>query len=141
MLHFELKPSRRGSWNALSQWDKEVEKLFDGFAAQDQLAPACEIIDGADQFVVALDIPGFKKENIEIELKERHLHVSGTREANTWGEKDKVLRQERRFGKFHRAFSLPEGINEQAVSAKFTDGVLEITIPKTEVVTRKISIN
>ena len=69
------------------------------------------------------------------------MHVSGTREANTWGEKDKVLRQERRFGKFHRAFSLPEGINEQAVSAKFTDGVLEITIPKTEVVTRKISIN
>ena len=140
MLHFELKPSRRGNWNALSQWDKDVEKLFDNFATQDQLTPVCEIIDGVDQFVVALDIPGFKKENIEIELKERHLHVSGTRESNTWGEKDKVLRQERRFGKFHRTFSLPEGINEQAVSAKFIDGVLEITIPKVEVVSRKISI-
>jgi HSP20 family protein len=125
MLQFEL---RQKEWN-------------DIFGARDNTVAACEIVDSVGALSVSLDVPGFRKEDIELEVKDRHLHVTGTRTFKTRNENDKVLRQERRFGKFHRAFSLPEGIDDQAISAKFTDGVLEITIPKTEVVTRKILVN
>ena len=81
-----------------------------------------------------------KKEDIEIELKDRHLLVTGTRYAIVRPESEKVMRQERRFGQFQRVFSLPEAISEQNISAKFEDGVLEITIPKMEVASRKIRI-
>lgn len=103
--------------------------------------PACEIVDSASALTLSLDVPGFRKEDIELEVRDRHLHISGTRTFKTRDEKDKVVRQERRFGKFHRAFALPDGIDEQGISAKFTDGVLEIIVPKTEVVSRKILVN
>lgn len=122
MLHFELKPARltQPSWESLH--------------------PACEIVDSEKLFTVALDIPGFKKEDIDVELKDRHLIVSGTRYAKVREEADKVMRQERRFGSFQRVFSLPEGIAEQNIVARFEEGVLEITLPKTQIETRKISI-
>lgn len=124
MLHFELKPAR---WNTQPSWEV--------------LNPACEIVDGEKNFTVSIDVPGFKKEDIEIELKDRHLIVSGTRHTKSREESDKVLRQERRFGRFERVFSLPEGINNQEIRASFQDGVLEVLLPKTEVVGRKIVIN
>ncbi len=123
------------------QFELRQPDLNHFFGARDNSVAACEIVDSVGALTLALDVPGFRKEDIELEVKDRHLHVSGTRTAKTRDDKDKVLRQERRFGKFHRAFSLPDGIDDQAISAKFTDGVLEITIPKTEVVTRKILVN
>lgn len=123
------------------QFELRQPDLHPFFGARDNNVAACEIVDSVGALSVSLDVPGFRKEDIELEVKDRHLHVTGTRTFKARDEKDKVLRQERRFGKFHRAFSLPEGIDEQNITAKFTDGVLEITIPKTEVVTRKILVN
>lgn len=125
MLQFEL---RQKDWNEF-------------FGNRDNIVPACEIVDSVGALTLSLDVPGFRKEDIELEVKDRHLHISGTRAYQTRDEKDKVLRQERRFGRFHRAFALPDGIDEQGITAKFTDGVLDITVPKTEVVTRKILVN
>lgn len=125
MLQFEL---RQKEWNEI-------------FGNRDNTVAACEIVDSVSALTLSLDVPGFRKEDIELEVKERQLHVSGTRTPKTRDEKEKVLRQERRFGKFHRAFAFPDGIDEQNIAARFTDGVLEITIPKTEVVTRKILVN
>jgi HSP20 family protein len=125
MLHFELKPTL---------WKQST-------ASWESLNPPCEIVDSPQHYSVALDIPGFRKEDIEIELKDHHLIVSGTRTAKAREETDKVLRQERRYGQFQRIFSLPDGIREEAVSAQFTDGVLEIVLPKAEVAGRKIVIN
>jgi HSP20 family protein len=125
MLQFEL---RQKEWNEI-------------FGSRDNTVAACEIVDSVGALTLSLDVPGFRKEDIELEVKERHLHISGTRTPKARDEKDKVLRQERRFGKFHRAFALPDGIDDQNIAARFTDGVLEITIPKTEVVTRKILVN
>jgi HSP20 family protein len=125
MLQFEL---RQKDWNEF-------------FGNRDNIVPACEIVDSVGALTLSLDVPGFRKEDIELEVKDRHLHITGTRTYKARNEKDKVLRQERRFGRFHRAFALPDGIDDQNISAKFTDGVLDITVPKTEVVTRKILVN
>ncbi len=129
MLQFELKPAH---------WQHEIGELF---GQRETLLPACEIVDGEKAFVVTLDVPGFQKENIELELKDRHLHVWGQRVARERTEPERVLRQERRFGKFHRTFALPEGIDEEQVTARFLEGVLEITLPKMAVVGRKIVVN
>jgi HSP20 family protein len=123
------------------QFELRQPDLNHFFGARDNTVAACEIVDSVGALSVSLDVPGFRKEDIELEVKDRHLHVSGTRAAKTREESEKVLRQERRFGKFHRAFLLPEGIDDQNITAKFMDGVLEITIPKTAVVTRKILVN
>jgi len=123
------------------QFELRQPDLNHFFGTRDTTVAACEIVDSVGALTLALDVPGFRKEDIELEIKERHLHVSGTRSTRTRDEKDKVLRQERRFGKFHRAFALPDGIDEQGITAKFSDGVLDITIPKTEVVSRKILVN
>jgi HSP20 family protein len=129
MLQFELKPAA---------WQHELNEFFGN---RDQVLPACEIIDSPEAFTVTLDVPGFKREDIELELKDRHLHIVGTRKAPELGERARLLRQERRFGKFHRAFALPDGIDEQHVTARFTDGVLSITLPKTAIVGRKIVVS
>ncbi|MBY0516977.1 MAG: Hsp20/alpha crystallin family protein [Bacteriovoracaceae bacterium] len=129
MMQFELKPST---------WPRELNDLL---THREQILPACEIVDSDTSFTVSLDVPGLKKEDLELELKDHHLFITGTRKAPERNEKEKVLRQERRFGKFNRTFSLPDGIDEQNVTANFNDGVLEIKLPKLAVVGRKIAIN
>ncbi len=129
MMQFELKPST---------WPRELNDLL---TQREQILPACEIVDSDTSFTVSMDVPGLKKEDLELELKDHHLFVTGTRKVPARAEKEKVLRQERRFGKFNRAFSLPDGIDEQNVTATFSEGVLEIKLPKLAVVGRKISIN
>jgi HSP20 family protein len=129
MLQFELKPST---------WPRELNDLL---THREQSLPACEIVDSDTSFFVSMDVPGLKRKDIELELRDHHLFVTGNRKAPERSEKQKVLRQERRFGKFSRAYSLPDGIDEQNVTASFSEGVLEIKLPKLAVVGRKISIN
>lgn len=135
MYQFELRPARRQS-----PWGAEVDKIFDAFAMHDTWTPACEILDTAKAYRVALDVPGLKKEDIEIELKDRELRVAGVRKSEEYAETDKMLKQERRYGRFQRIFSLPDGIDESSVTAQFEHGVLTITLPKSNVTGRKVVI-
>ena len=144
MYHFQLLPTRKEnkSWNAMSEWNKEIEKFFDGVSGADYLAPPCEIVDQEKAYAISLDIPGFRKDQIDIEMKDKRLHVTGERGEAQRLETDTVLRQERKFGKFSRIFSLPDNIHEEGILAKFENGVLTITLPKTEKSqSRKITIS
>ena len=133
MYHFELKPSLRNQvLSAHSPWEKEIERIFDVFSKSDYFAPACEILDQEKFYSIGLDIPGLAKEDIELEVKDNKLHVSGERKMKDQGEKDSVLRSERRYGKFSRVFTLPQNINADAIEARFENGVLEILLPKEE---------
>ncbi len=139
MYHFELRPNRRNVSAGPNSWDKEFEKFFDVFSRSEYFAPACEILDEEKSYTIGLDIPGLKKEEIEIEVKDNHLHVTGERKAPQVQET--MLRSERKYGKFSRVFSLPQNVNAESIQAKFENGVLEITLPKEEKsTTRKISI-
>ena len=135
MYQFELKPFR-------NDWEKEVEKIFDTFSRANSFSPACEIRDEEKNFLISIDVPGLSKEELEIEVKDNQLHVSGERKQKSGTEKDTVLRSEKRFGKFSRAFSLPQNVNTEAIQARFENGVLEIAIPKEEKSqARKITIS
>lgn len=135
MLQFQLKPLRgpRG-------WTHEVEQMLGNFS-EELVATPCEVVDTPEAYRIFLDVPGFKKEDINIEVRDRELLITGERRARAAAENEKTLRQERHFGKFVRTFSLPEGIAEENAEAKFTDGVLEVRLPRTTVEVRRIPVN
>ena len=91
-------------------------------------------------FAVYLDVPGLKKEEIDIEIKDNRLFVAGERKASV--DQEKVLRSERRYGKFSRIFTLPQDVNTDAVEARFEEGVLSVILPKVEkVLPKKVTIS
>lgn len=135
MLQFQLRPVR-----GHRAWTHEVEQMLENFT-ENQISVPCEIVNGQSAYKIYLDVPGFKKEDITIEVKDRELTISGERQQTLLGEGDSLLRQERRFGRFSKTFSLPEGIVEEKAEAKFTDGVLEVQLPRTTVEVRRIPVN
>lgn len=143
MYHFELKPSRKTQWSPAKEWEKELEKFFDVFSNNEySYAPACEILDEEKSYAISLDVPGLSKEDIDIEVKDNHLHISGERKYEEKMNKDNILRSERRYGKFSRVFSLPQNVNPEGIEAAFENGVLHVTLPKEEKSqSRKIQIS
>lgn len=142
MYHFELKPFRNSQWNPTLEWEKEVEKIFDAFSKNNSWSPATEIVDEEKAFILSMDIPGINKENLDIEVKENKLFVSGERKQLERDERSGVVRSEKRYGKFSRVFTLPQNVNAELIEARFENGVLEIALPKEEKAQpRKITIS
>jgi len=103
--------------------------------------PAMDLVETGDHFVLRADLPGMSESDVNIEVEERVLTISGERQAEHTDNKDGYHRVERAFGSFSRSLTLPEGVDAEAVSANFDRGVLEVRIPKPEErKPRKISI-
>ena len=97
-------------------------------------APACDLFESEDEVRVFLDLPGIKKEDLDIQLKDaRTLIVRGERKnVELDPEKNRARRMERASGHFARAFFLPYEVNSEGISATVRDGVLELTVRKPE---------
>eukprot|EP01097_Dermamoeba_algensis_P010631 TRINITY_DN7932_c0_g1_i1.p1 TRINITY_DN7932_c0_g1~~TRINITY_DN7932_c0_g1_i1.p1 ORF type:complete len:136 (-),score=39.97 TRINITY_DN7932_c0_g1_i1:158-565(-) len=93
--------------------------------------PPLEIKETTKDFVIYVELPGVKKEDLSVEVKDGVLSIQGERKREKLENDDKVLRNERAFGKFARSLRVPEG-SESNVSAKLQDGVLELRFPKQE---------
>jgi HSP20 family protein len=103
--------------------------------------PAMDLVETEDHFVLRADLPGVSEEDVNIEVEDRVLTISGERKAEHELSKEGYHRVERAFGTFSRALTLPEGIDPDAVAATFDRGVLEVRIPKPEQrKPRKVSI-
>jgi HSP20 family protein len=94
--------------------------------------PAMDLVETDDHFVLTADLPGMTEADVNIEVDDRVLTVSGERKANHEASQDGYHRVERAFGSFSRSLTLPKGVNAEAVEANFENGVLEIRIPKPE---------
>jgi HSP20 family molecular chaperone IbpA len=93
--------------------------------------PPVDIYDDGDKIVIQADVPGFKKEEIQVHFKENDLIISGKREKlEEKEEEDKYYRYERYFSTFSRVIPLPVPVDCSKAKAKFENAVLEITIPK-----------
>ena len=104
-------------------------------------APLVDIKEESDRFVVIADLPGVKKEDIQISLEQHILTLKGERHFEKSEHKNGYTRRERVQGQFYRRFSLPQTADDAKISAKYIHGVLEIAIPKKEpVVEKKIDI-
>jgi HSP20 family protein len=95
-------------------------------------SPALDVYDGKDNFVVTLEVPGMKKEDIEISLHDGMLTVSGERKDEREQTEGQAFRSERYFGKFQRSLSLPAAVDANKVKGSYKDGVLTIHLPKAE---------
>lgn len=94
--------------------------------------PAVDVYETDEAYVVTAELPGMKKEEIDIDVKDRILTVKGRRSSDTEVKKELYYRKERVFGSFQRAFSLPEGVDSAQITAEFNNGVLKISIPRPE---------
>lgn len=94
--------------------------------------PAMDITENANAFFLHSDLPGVKKEDIEISMEHNVLAIKGKRHFEKSTETDKEHRRERIHGEFYRRFTLPETADGNNIDAKLSDGVLEITVPKAE---------
>lgn len=102
--------------------------------------PPVDIIETDNAFVATVDLPGLTKESIDLSLEDNVLTLSGQRHSEQ-SDDAKVRRVERAFGTFSRTFTLPRGVDGSKVSANFENGVLSLTLPKSEVAqSRKIEI-
>jgi HSP20 family protein len=94
------------------------------------LAPAVDITEADDRYTVKAEVPGVKKEDLTLEIREGVLTLRGEEKEEREEGKDKGRRLERVFGAFSRSFSLPSDANLDRIEAGFKDGVLTVTIPK-----------
>jgi len=95
-------------------------------------APAVDIYETNDSFVVSADLPGLNKDEIQIDLKDNTLTLKGEKKFEEKVSKDNYIRVERAYGSFVRSFTLPQNVDPEKIKAKYKEGVLEITIPKKE---------
>ena len=107
-----------------------------GFS-EEELSPAVDIFEQDDAVVVKAELPGMKKEDINIELNDGVLRITGEKKREEKVEKKDYYRLERSVGSFERRISLPSGIETEKTKASFKDGVLEIQIQKTEKAKKK----
>jgi len=103
--------------------------------------PAMDLVETDDHFILRADLPGLSEDDVNIELEERVLTVSGERNAEHEVSQEGYHRVERAFGSFSRSLTLPEGVDPETVAATFDRGVLEVRIPKpAQRKPRKVSI-
>jgi len=130
----------------LAQLRREVEDAFglslgDGtfFQNDTTMVPNIDVSETEDAIHVETDLPGFKPEEVEIEVNDNYLTISGSHseEKKEEGNGRKYHRIERRSGTFSRSVLLPCGVNEKSVDAQLKEGVLKVTLPKAEEARRR----
>ncbi len=94
--------------------------------------PAVDVWETESELVLSFDLPGIQEDKISVELDDNVLTVSGERERAQEHSSERFYRFERRFGTFSRSVTLPAGVSESDIVAKYNDGVLEIRVPKPE---------
>jgi HSP20 family protein len=97
-----------------------------------EFSPTCEITEQDKTFELKFDLPGVKKEHIKVDVDGDLLTIRAERREEKKQESKKKYLSEISYGSYVRSFTLPEAIEEKNVDAKFVDGVLTVTVPKTE---------
>jgi len=132
-------------WNprrSLISLPNEIDRFFNdwglGFENFDKVwSPNVDISENEDAFEVIAEIPGMGKEDIKISIKDNVLTLTGEKKQEEKIEKKNFHRIERMYGQFQRSFQLPNTVKSDDIKAQYKDGVLSITIPKTEDVKQK----
>ncbi len=97
-------------------------------------APSADVMETQEEIRVMVELPGMRREDVEVSLENNVLTISGEKkeERQEGGKDDRRHLSERRYGRFSRSFVLPQEVEQDGVQATFEDGVLGVTIPKSE---------
>ena len=126
----------------LSTIQSEMNRVFNSFfdtptsanggSSYRRWLPALDLVETEGEYVLRVDLPGLTEKDVNIELDDNVLTVSGERKAEHEERKEGYYRVERASGSFRRSLRLPEGVDAVAIKAQFHSGVLEVRIPKPE---------
>ena len=138
-----MSPFRRsrgggGFWDPLSEMNRMFDDMFGGPARGPEgrqrgqqlteWAPAVDVLQRDGDLVVRAELPGVRPEDVDITVQERVLTISGQRREEQEEQRGGYYVKERRSGSFSRSMTLPEGVNEDSIRARYENGVLEVTI-------------
>lgn len=133
-------PTRQRMMPTIHEWDRLMNDFFGDNLEDTGLtdwAPDVDIVEDKDEFILTADLPGLTKKDININIKENMLTISGERKSEIKDEKRNYCRTERRYGAFKRSFQLTDKVIADKISATFKDGVLTVNVPKAEEVKPK----
>jgi HSP20 family protein len=127
----------------LSSIQNEMNRLFNTFfdnptpgnggnGGLRRWLPAMDLVETDEHFVLKADLPGLAEDDVNIEVEDNVLTISGERKAEHEDKREGYVRVERAYGSFRRSLTLPEGVDPETVTASFDKGVLEVRIPKPE---------
>jgi len=116
-----------------------VPSIFD--RRNDTFIPKANIIESEDKLMFSFEVPGMKKDDIQVSITDKLLSVKGCREERMANEKEHLVRQEMLTGKFERQFTLPEVVRTDDIQAEYSNGILTIELQKKdEVKPRQIDV-
>ncbi len=135
-----LDNRRLSPFRDLSQMQESVDRLFNEFMNWRQtnglseagFAPSCEIVEEEKDYVLKFDMPGVAKENIRVEAKDDRLTIFADRKEEKRRDEKRRHLSEVFYGAYERTFTLPGPVEEKRIDAKLENGVLTITVPKSE---------
>lgn len=145
------RPSSQWSpFNQLNILRNEINRIFEAPLGEfdgssegfNTWAPALDLYENKDSLIVTAEVPGLKREDIDISLHEDTLTIAGERTQEKPVETQNVQRAERFYGRFQRTITLPKAVASEQVKAAYKDGILTVTLPKApEAKPRQIEIN
>ena len=120
--------------NEMGRWMSQVAGVgsLPGNGQSSTWMPAVDVWETDKEIVLSFDLPGIPEDKIAVELEDNVLTVSGERERIQEHSNDRFYRFERRYGSFSRSVTLPTGVNEDSIQADYSNGVLEVRVPKPE---------
>ena len=131
-------------WSMIDLLNRDLDRRAAPDRAQTVTAdwiPAADIVEEDDHFLIQADLPGVDSADIEVSMDEGVLGISGERRSESRSETDGVRRIERASGRFDRRFTLPETADAEHITAKSSNGILEVRIPKLPAVhARRITV-
>ena len=122
----------------LAEVRAEMNRLLDpalrahGGVAAGAFAPALDVVEEKDNFLVKADLPGVSKEDVSVSIQDNYLTLKGERKHEVEQKESNFYHQERVYGQFVRTVELPARVEASKVTANFKDGVLQVTLPKSE---------
>jgi HSP20 family protein len=136
-------------WALINTLHRDLDQIANrhyGLAESDHSVadwiPAVDVVEEKERFVIRADLPGVTAENIDINMENGVLSLSGERKHESADEIEGMKRYERVYGKFFRRFTLPDSADADAISARSANGILEISIPKqAQVQARRITVD
>ena len=136
----ELMPAGRDRSHPLTHMHREMDRLFEDFLGMPRwpdpdtdlmLKPSVDIAESKKAYRVSVEVPGVDEKDIDVTVQGDSLIISGEKKQESEDDDDGFHRVERRYGSFRRILSLPTDTDADGIKARFKNGVLKITIPRT----------
>ena len=131
---------RYNPWQEMNSLTSQLNRLFDDALTNDNWGdfsnlskvPAAELTEADDALHLKLEVPGMSAKDLDIQVMADRVAITGERKSETKSEDNGVTRSEFRYGKFSRVIPLPARIQNTNVTADYKDGILNLTLPKSE---------